>query len=105
MLSAEGGGGMNRRNFARTIAGAALGVAALPSLPALAAGEGDLPFKLSVMLWTIYKPLPFDQRLEKVAEAGYRAVELVNEFKDWSDDDFRKANAKKRSLGIVHSIA
>jgi hydroxypyruvate isomerase len=92
---------MNRRNFARTIAGAALGAAALPSLPALAAGEGDLPFKLSVMLWTVYKALPFDQRLEKVAEAGYRAVELVNEFKDWSDDDFRKANAKKRSLGIV----
>src|SRR5437868_12578727 len=96
---------MNRRNFARTIAGAALGTAALPSLPALAAREGDLPFKLSVMLWTVYKPLPFDQRLEKVAEAGYRAVELVNEFKDWSDDDFRKANAKKRSLGITFDSA
>jgi len=78
-----------------------LGAAALPSMPALAAGEGDVPFKLSVMLWTVYKPLPFDQRLEKMAEAGYHAVELVNEFKDWSDDDFRKANAKKRSLGIV----
>ena len=37
---------MNRRNFARTIAGAALGAAALPSIPALAAGEGDVPFKL-----------------------------------------------------------
>ncbi len=91
---------MNRRNFARTIA-AALGAAALPSIPALAAGEAGAPFKLSVMLWTVYTPLPFDQRLEKIAEAGYHAVELVNEFKDWSDDDFRKANAKKRSLGIV----
>ena len=92
---------MNRRNFARTIAGAALGAAALPSLPALAAGAADLPFKLSVMLWTVYKDLPFEQRLEKVAESGYHAVELVREFKDWSDDDFRKANAKKRSLGIT----
>jgi hydroxypyruvate isomerase len=92
---------MNRRNFARTIAGAALGAAALPSLPALAAGTADVPFKLSVMLWTVYKQLPFDQRLEKISEAGYRAVELVNEFKDWSDDDFRKANTKKRSLGIT----
>ena len=92
---------MNRRNFARTIAGAALGAAALPSLPALAAGTADLPFKLSVMLWTVYKDLPFEQRLEKVAESGYHAVELVREFKDWSDDDFRKANAKKRSLGIT----
>ena len=92
---------MDRRNFARTIAGAALGAAALPSLPALAAGTNDLPFKLSVMLWTVYKDLPFEQRLEKVAESGYHAVELVREFKDWSDDDFRKANAKKRSLGIT----
>ncbi len=92
---------MNRRSFARSIAGAALGAAALPSLPALVAADADVPFKLSVMLWTVYKQLPFEQRLEKVAEAGYRAVELVNEFKDWSDDDFRRANAKKRSLGIV----
>jgi hydroxypyruvate isomerase len=92
---------MNRRNFARTIAGAALGAAAFPSLPALAAGETNIPFKLSVMLWTVYKELPFEQRLEKVAESGYHAVELVREFKDWSDDDFRKANTKKRSLGIT----
>jgi hydroxypyruvate isomerase len=92
---------MNRRNFARTIAGAALGASALPSIPALAASEAEVPFKLSVMLWTVYKPLPFEQRLEKIAEAGYHAVELVNEFKDWSEDDFRRANAKKRSLGIV----
>ena len=56
------GDGMNRRNFARTIAGAALGAAALPSVPALAAGDADEPFKLSVMLWTVYKPLPFDER-------------------------------------------
>jgi len=91
---------MNRRNFARTIAGAAFGAAALPSLRAIAGGEADMPFKLSVMLWTVYKQLPFEQRLEKVAEAGYHAVELVNEFKDWSDEDFRRANAKKRSLGI-----
>ena len=92
---------MNRRNFVRTIAGAALGAAALPSLPALAAGDASVPFKLSVMLWTVYKDLPFEQRLEKVAESGYHAVELVTEFKNWSDDDFRKANIKKRSLGIT----
>src|SRR5437764_8355530 len=91
---------MNRRNFARTIAGAAFGAAALPSLRAIAGGEADMPLKLSVMLWTVYKQLPFEQRLEKVAEAGYHAVELVNEFKDLSDEDFRRANAKKRSLGI-----
>lgn len=47
------------------------------------------------------KQLPFEQRLEKVAEAGYGAVELVNEFLKWSDEDFRRMNNKKRSLGIT----
>jgi hydroxypyruvate isomerase len=92
---------MDRRDFACTIAGAALGAATLPSLPVFAATDEHDPFKLSVMLWTIYTKLPFEQRLEKVSEAGYHAVELVNEFKQWSDDDFRRANAKKRSLGIT----
>jgi hydroxypyruvate isomerase len=91
---------MNRRKFGRTMVGAALGIA-LPAVSALASGDAGVPFKLSVMLWTVYKQLPFDQRLEKVAEAGYHAVELVNEFKDWSDDDFKRANAKKRALGIT----
>ena len=100
MLKAKGAG-MNRRKFARTIAGAALGAAALPSLPVLAAATKDVPFKFSIMLWTVFKQLSFDQRLEKVVEAGYHAVELVSEFKGWSDEDFRKANAKKRSLGMV----
>jgi hydroxypyruvate isomerase len=92
---------MNRRKFARTMVGAALGGAALPAVPALASGDAGVPFKLSVMLWTVYKQLPFDQRLEKVAEAGYHAVELVNEFKDWSADDFKRVNATKRALGIT----
>ena len=43
---------------------------------------------------------PFEQRLEKVAEAGYHAVELVDEFKNWSDADFRRANSRKQALGI-----
>jgi hydroxypyruvate isomerase len=91
---------MDRRDFTRTIARAVLGAAALPSIPALASA-GDVPFKLSVMLWTIYTSLPFEQRLEKVSEAGYHAVELVGEFKNWSEDDFRRVNARKRSLGIT----
>ena len=62
---------------------------------------GDAAFKLSVMLWTVYKDLPFEQRLEHVADAGYHAVELVDEFKDWSREDFRKANARKRALGMT----
>src|SRR5213083_2933075 len=97
---------MNRREFARTLAGAALSAAALPG-GAAAAETGaqtsakGIPFKLSVMLWTVYRDLPFEQRLEKVAEAGYQAVELVKEFENWTDADFRRANSKKRSLGIT----
>jgi hydroxypyruvate isomerase len=95
---------MNRRQFARTVAGVAAGTMvagtaeAIPNAPAPAA---DTPFPLSVMLWTVFRDLPFEQRMEKVAEAGYRAIELVDEFKAWSDDDFRKAQRKRRELGIT----
>jgi len=53
------------------------------------------------MLWTVYRDLPFEQRLEKAAEAGYQAVELVDEYKNWSAEDFRRAGLKIRSLNIV----
>jgi len=93
---------MHRRDFARLLAGATLGSAVLPALPSLAAStEAQVSFRLSVMLWTIYRKLPFDERIEKVAEAGYHAVELVNEYEKWSPDEFRRASAKLRALGIV----
>jgi len=91
---------MHRRDFSRLLAGATLGSAVLPAIPSLAAST-EAPFRLSVMLWTIYRKLPFDQRLEKVAEAGYHAVELVDEYEKWSPEEFRLASAKLRSLGIV----
>jgi hydroxypyruvate isomerase len=64
------------------------------------------------MLWTVYEKLPFDQRIEKVAEAGYHAVELVNEYKNFSKEDYAKFRAKKSELhltvdatsGISHSL-
>jgi hydroxypyruvate isomerase len=94
---------MHRREFAQTLAGAVL--ASTLRSPASPASVRDVdpavPFKFSVMLWTIYRDLPFGQRLEKIAEAGYRAVELVDEYEHWSEEDFRNVNAKKRSLGIT----
>ena len=93
---------MDRRSFSRILAGGALGSAVLPALPALGAlVERKVSYKLSVMLWTIYRKLRFEQRIEKVAEAGYHAVELVDEYKDWSPANFRRASAKLRELGIV----
>ncbi len=93
---------MQRREFSRLLAGGMLGSTVLPAIPSLAAPtEDQSPFRFSVMLWTIYRKLPFEQRLEKVAEAGYHAVELVDEYKNWSPEDFRRASAKLRALGIV----
>jgi hydroxypyruvate isomerase len=97
---------MHRREFTRVCAGAALtsvasSAAAAATLPLHPVPEADgVSFSLTVMLWTVYRNLPFAQRLERVAEAGYHAVELVDEFKDWKKEDFAQARRKKRELGI-----
>lgn len=53
------------------------------------------------MLWTVFKDLPFEQRLENVVEAGYTNVELVGEYKKWSAAEFDRYNAKRKQLGIT----
>ena len=52
------------------------------------------------MLWTIERKKPFEERLELVASAGYTNVELVGEYKDWTDAEFERANAARKRLGI-----
>jgi hydroxypyruvate isomerase len=98
---------MNRRTFARHCGGALLSSAAMAVSPTMADANvdpsrdsGDIPFPLSVMLWTVFRDLPFEVRLEKVAAAGYRNVELVGEYEHWRDTDFESANAKRKQLGI-----
>ncbi len=101
---------MNRRSFVQTVAGTVAGafgvmhptgLLAESSLTAASKGEGTgAPFRLSVMLWTVFTNLPFEQRLERVAEAGYKNVELVGEYDNWTEADFRRANAKRKELGI-----
>ena len=49
------------------------------------------------MMWTVFQQLPIERRLERIAEAGYRSVELVTEFTEWSDEDFRRINEKRRA--------
>jgi hydroxypyruvate isomerase len=109
---------VRRRQFfgactAAALAGAAgpLALAALPATQADAAAPGP-PFRLSVMLWTVYPKLSFEQRIEKVAEAGFTSVELVTEYKDWTKPDYAKFRTKKLELnltvdatsGISHSM-
>jgi hydroxypyruvate isomerase len=55
---------------------------------------------LSVMLWTVWTDLPFEQRLAKVAEAGYTNVELVGEYAKWTEAEFDRAIAARKRLGI-----
>jgi hydroxypyruvate isomerase len=96
---------MNRRTFAQTLAGAAV-ASAVPTLTTRAAAAsappppGPVTFSLSVMLWTVFKDLPFEQRIAKIAEAGYNQVELVGEYKKWSKSDFDNAAAAAKRLGI-----
>ena len=59
-----------------------------------------MPYPLTVMLWTVFPDLPFEQRLEKVVESGYNRVELVGEYNKWDDTQFRSAVALRRRLGI-----
>jgi len=49
----------------------------------------------------VFRDLPFETRLEKVSAAGYRNVELVGEYDQWTDDDFSRVSAKRKQLGIT----
>jgi len=91
---------MNRRQFAQRMASAALAASALRSQAQPAADENPAPFPLSVMLWTVFNDLPFEQRLARIAEAGYSNVELVGEYAKWSEADFGKAISAAKQLNI-----
>ena len=95
---------MNRRTFAKSIS-AVLGTPLITrQLGAqsheVPAAHESVPYQLSVMLWTILRDQPFEQRLEKVAQAGYRNVELVGEYAKWNEEDFQHAIAKSKQLGL-----
>jgi hydroxypyruvate isomerase len=98
---------MLRRQFVGSCVVATLGAAAarpavLPLREKFAAppSPGTSPL-FSVMLWTVEPKLPFAQRVAKVAEAGYRAVELVGEYDAWTSDSFARARKQFHQLGIV----
>lgn len=93
---------MNRRTFTTSLAAGALG-ATNPKRAAAqdsSSSQSTVPYQLSVMLWTVFRNLPFEQRLEKVVEAGYKNVELVGEYRKWSEDQFKRAITKQKELDI-----
>ncbi|MCU1291240.1 MAG: hypothetical protein JWP08_90 [Bryobacterales bacterium] len=64
--------------------------------------EKAMPFQLSVMLWTVFRNLPWEQRLEKCVEAGYKNIELVGEYRKWSPEEWKRNEAKTKELGIFY---
>ena len=90
---------MKRRTFLQALGTTALAAAA-PAIPAATASTEAFRFPLSVMLWTVFKDLPFENRLARIAEAGYNQVELVGEYRDWSEAEFAHANETRKRLGI-----
>ena len=101
---------MDRRTFSRNVAGVLISTlnpegklraASIKTDPMPSDKRTAPPFDISVMLWTVFRNLPFEERLEKVAAAGYKNVELVGEYGKWSEEDFERANRKRKELGIT----
>ncbi|RSL14832.1 hydroxypyruvate isomerase [Edaphobacter aggregans] len=61
---------------------------------------GKVGPQFSVMMWTLRDHGSFEENLERVAQARYHHVELVNEFKKWSEEDTRRILARMQALGI-----
>jgi hydroxypyruvate isomerase len=99
---------LSRRAFGRLIAA----VLAVPvTVPCRLMGEarsgnGNMGAEepgpqFSVMMWTLNKRGAFEENLERVAEAGYRHVELVGEFARWSEADWSRILAHMQALKIT----
>lgn len=93
----------NRRQFAQGIASAAVAGSVMHAEPLRDSQDHkdeNPPFSLSIMLWTVWRDLPFNQRLANVVQSGYTNIELVGEYAKWTDADFDSANAARKGLGI-----
>jgi hydroxypyruvate isomerase len=61
---------------------------------------GGRSAQFSIMMWTLKKQGTFEENLNRVALAGYHHVELTGEFKQWSDEDYRRIMARMETLKI-----
>jgi hydroxypyruvate isomerase len=89
---------LSRRTFGRQMA---VALAARLVAPGRILGQARLEPQFSVMMWALNKRGSFEENLERVAEAGYRHVELVGEFAGWSEGDWRRIMARMRALKIT----
>ena len=94
---------LTRRVFGKWMA-AGLGASALApekllmgqSPASVAAG-----FQFSVMMWALKSHGSFEENLERIAQAGYRHMELVGEFKKWSEADWQRILGRMKALGVT----
>jgi hydroxypyruvate isomerase len=87
---------------AASLAGTALASQNLVAQAVAESGDptGQASAQFSIMMWTLNKQGTFEENLERVAQAGYHHVELVGEFKKWSEDDYRRILARMETLKI-----
>ncbi len=91
---------LTRRTLVGMTAASLAGRALAPLAAQAVADAGQASTQFSVMIWTLNKLGTFDENLERVAQAGYHHVELVGEFKKWSEDDYRRILARMETLKI-----
>lgn len=99
---------LSRRDFSGLMAAAVAARMAMPLGLMAQAGSGaaqtsapEARPQFSVMMWALSKRGSFEENLERVAEAGYRHVELVGEFLKWSEEDWRRILARMQALKIT----
>jgi hydroxypyruvate isomerase len=99
---------VNRRVFGKLMAATvAAQVGAQHGLMAqMAEKPGLAQTQFSVMIWALNSKGTFEENLERVAKAGYSHVELVGEFRKWSDADWERILGRMKALGIsVDAVA
>ena len=92
---------MNRREFHRIGALAALTQGSMVRHIAAQTAAAVVKPKLSIMLWTLGRQLSADAQVDIAAKAGYAGVELLTDYKTWKPDQMAAFKAKLKSTGLV----
>jgi hydroxypyruvate isomerase len=87
-----------RRMFGKFMA-VAMGAYAIGPARLLAQQGSTVP-GISVMMWTLKKMGTFEENVEHVAKAGYRFIELTDEFKHWTPEETEQILSRLKVLGI-----
>jgi hydroxypyruvate isomerase len=92
---------MNRRDFNRVGALAALAQSSLVQHMAAQTASTAIKPKLSIMLWTLGRQMSADAQVDVAAKAGYAGVELLTDYKTWKPDQMAAFKTRLKSTGLV----